>query len=191
MTSATDASRARVGMGYSVAVRASRVVAHAACLAAAVLGTTPAHAEPDPAVGFVAGTAVLLLGFTVGATVVAGANGSNGPTNAGWLIMESGFALAPWTAHAALGQWTRGLAFTAIPAATFGGTVGLVDYSPGTVLHGTLTEQRTLWGLFGVGLASGVIGVVDVTFAGPRPRSVAIAPMVGAGEVGMQVGGSL
>ena len=76
--------------------------------------------------------------------------------------MESGFVLAPWTAHAALGQWTRGLAFAALPAATVGGAAGLFDYAPGTVLHGSLVQQRILWGLFGAGLVSSVVGVLDV-----------------------------
>jgi hypothetical protein len=172
-------------------VRAFRVVTFAASLGALVLATTPVRAEPDPGVGLVAGTAVLLLGFTVGSTIVATADGSNTATNAGWLVMESGFALAPWTAHAAVGQWARGLAFAALPAATTGGTIGLFDYAPGTVLHGTLVQQRILWGLFGGGLVSSVVGMLDVTLASRRAGSVALAPMVGAGEVGLQVGGGL
>jgi hypothetical protein len=159
---------------------------------ALVLATpSAAHAEPDPAVGLVAGAAALLLGFTVGSMVVATANGSNTSTNTGWLIMESGFVLAPWTAHAALGQWTRGLAFAALPAAATGGTLGLFDYSPGTVLHGTLVQQRILWGLFGGGLVSSVFGMLDVTFGAPRTGTVAMAPMLGAGQVGLQLGGDL
>jgi hypothetical protein len=176
-------------------VGALRVVTLTASFAASfgvlVLAAAPARAEPDPAVGFVAGTAVLLLGFTVGGTVTATANGSNSSTNAGWLIMESGFVLAPSTAHAVLGQWGRGLAFSALPAAAVGGTVGLLDYSPGTVLSGTLVQQRFLWGLFGVGLVSSVIGMIDVTFAGPRVPAIAVAPIVGAGAMGLQVGGTL
>jgi len=172
-------------------VRAPRVVTLAASLGALVLATRSARAEPDPGVGLVAGTAVLLLGFTVGSTVVATADGSDTATNTGWLMMESSFVLAPWTAHAALGQWTRGLAFAALPAATTGGTIGLLDEAPGTVLHGTLLQQRVLWGLFGAGLASSVVGMLDVAFASPRAGSVAVAPMVGAGQVGLQVGGGL
>ncbi|HTB72049.1 MAG TPA: hypothetical protein VK762_02335 [Polyangiaceae bacterium] len=177
-------------------MRAPRVVTLAAALGALVLATpSAARAEPDPGIGLVAGTAVMLLGFTVGSTVVVTANGSNTSTNTGWLIMESGFVLAPWTAHAALGQWTRGLAFAALPAAATGGTIGLFDYAPGTVLHGTLVQQRFLWGLFGGGLVSAVLGILDVTFAAPAqehgPVPVAVAPMVGAGQVGLQVGGDL
>jgi hypothetical protein len=172
-------------------VRARGVVTFAASFAAFAVAASPARAEPDPAVGVVVGSAVLLVGMTVGSTVVATANGENGPTNAGWLVMESGFVLAPWTAHAAVGQWTRGLAFAALPGAAVGGTVGLFDYSPGTVLHGTLVQQRVLWGLFGAGLVSSVIGVLDVTRSSPRAGSIAMTPMVGPGQVGMEVGGCL
>ena len=139
----------------------------------------------------VVGTATLLVGFTVGATVTATANGSNIPTNTGWLIMESGFTLAPWTAHAMQGQWTRGLAFAALPAATVGGTVGLFEYEPGTVLHGTLVQQRILWGLFGAGLVSSVIGVLDVTLAHPHAGPIALAPIVAPGRIGLEMGGAL
>jgi hypothetical protein len=172
-------------------VRAVRVVTLAACLSTPVLATSPAAAEADPAMGVVVGSAVLLLGFTVGGAVVASANGTNGQTNAGWLVMESGFGLAPWAAHATLGQWTRGLAFAALPTVTVGGTVGLFDDSGGVVLHGTLVQQRILWGLFGAGFASSVVGVLDVTFASRRSGSIAMAPMVGPGQVGMEVGGCL
>ncbi len=168
----------------------ARVVALAACIAL-VLGAAPARAESDPGVAVVVGTATLLLGFTVGATVAATANDSNVATNAGWLIMESGFVLAPLTAHATQGQWTRGLAFATLPAATLGGTVGLFDYSPGTVLHGTLVQQRILWGLFGAGLVSSVIGVVDATFARPHLGPIAFAPIAAPGQLGLELGGTL
>jgi hypothetical protein len=166
------------------------VVALGACIAL-VLAAAPARAEPDPGVAVVVGAATMLAGFAVGATVTATASGSNAPTNSGWLIMESGFVLAPWTAHATQGQWTRGLAFSALPAATVGGTVGLFEYDPGTVLHGTLVRQRILWGLFGAGLVSSVIGVLDVTLARPGVGPIALAPMVAPGGAGLEMGGTL
>ena len=172
-------------------MRTLHVVALVSSLAGWTLAAAPARADPEPVVGLVAGAGVMLLGFAVGGTVVATAEGSNMTTNAGWLIMQSGFALAPWTAHAALGQWARGLAFTALPAATVGGAAGLFDYAPDAVLHGSLVQQRVLWGLFGVGLVSSVLGVLDVTFANPHVGSIAIAPIVAARELGVQVGGNL
>ena len=156
-----------------------------------MLAAASARAEPDPGVAVVVGTATMLLGFAVGATVAATANGSNVPTNTGWLIMESGFVLAPFAAHATQGEWIRGLAFSALPAAAMGGTLGLFDYSPGTVLHGTLVQQRILWGLFGTGLVSSVIGVVDVTLARPHAGTIALAPVVAPGQVGVELGGAL
>jgi hypothetical protein len=156
-----------------------------------MLASAPARAEPDPGLGLVVGTATLLVGLTVGATVTATANDSNVSTNSGWLIMESGFALAPWTAHATQDQWLRGLAFAALPTAAVGGTVGLFDYAPGVVLHGTIVQQRILWGLFCTGLVSSAIGVVDVTLARPRTGAIAIAPIAAPGQVGLELGGTL
>ncbi len=156
-----------------------------------MLAAAPARAEPDPGVAVVVGTATMLLGFAVGATVAATANDSNVPTNTGWLIMESGFVLAPFAAHATQGEWTRGLAFSALPAAAMGGTLGLFEHSPGIVLHGTLVQQRFLWGLFGTGLVSSVIGVVDVTLARSHAGPIALAPVVAPGQVGVELGGRL
>jgi len=149
------------------------------------------RADTDASRGLLTGTAVLLLGFTVGGTVAATANGANGPTSTGWLLMESGFVFAPVAAHGAMGEWPRGLAFAALPAATMGGTVALFEDVPGAVLHGTLVQQRILWGLFGAGLVASAIGVLDVAWAVPRARVLAIAPMLGGGRMGLEVGGPL
>jgi hypothetical protein len=156
-----------------------------------MLASAPARAEPDPGVGVVVGAATVLAGLTVGATVTATAHGSNVSTNSGWLIMESGFALAPWTAHATQGQWMRGLAFAALPTAAAGGTIGLFDYAPGVVLSGTIVQQRILWGLFCTGLASSVVGVIDVTLARPRVGRIALTPVAAPGQVGLELGGAL
>ena len=172
-------------------MRAPRVVVGSAILAAMTFSARPSAADPDPGVGMVAGAAVLLLGFTVGGAVIATAEGADGPTNTGWTLIESGFVLAPLTAHAVVGQWARGLAFAAPPAAFEGGNIGLMAGTPGVILHGTLAQQRIFWGLFGLGFASSVVGVIDVTFAAPRLGPVAIAPALGPGAVGIQVGGNL
>jgi hypothetical protein len=156
-----------------------------------MLASAQSHAEPDPGVGVVVGAATILAGLAVGATVTATANGSNVSTNSGWLIMESGFALAPLTAHATQSQWVRGLAFAALPTAALGGTVGLFDYSPGTVLHGTIVQQRILWGLFCTALVSSAVGVVDVPLAHPRVGPIALMPLASPGEVGLELGGTL
>jgi hypothetical protein len=105
--------------------------------------------------------------------------------------MESGFALAPLSAHAVTGEWGRGVAFAAVPAAAIGGTSALFAFDPGTVAHGSLPEQRWLWAMFGVALATSTAGVVDSLFAGARARSVVVAPAVATDRVGLVVGGAL
>jgi hypothetical protein len=172
-------------------VRAPRVLAAAVIPAVLGAASTARADPPDPTTGLVAGAAVLVASFTVGATFLATAEGDNGPSNAGWMIMQSGFALAPLAAHGVLGEWGRGLAFSALPTATTAGTLALFEAQPGTILHGSLPQQRFLWGLFGVGLASSVVGIVDATLAAPRIGPVAIAPAIGPGHLGIELGGSL
>jgi hypothetical protein len=172
-------------------VRAPRVLGLAVVGAALCTASTSRADPPDPTIALVVGAGVLVASFAVGATVLASAEGDNGPSNTGWMIMQSGFALAPLAAHGVVGTWGRGLAFSAVPVATAAGTLGLFEAEPGTILHGSLPQQRFLWGLYGVGLAASVVGVVDATLTIPRIGPVAIAPAIAPGHVGLEVGGSL
>ncbi len=149
----------------------------------------PRAREPDPGPALVAGAAVLLAGFAVGSTLASTAGGDNGATNAGWLLMQSSMALAPMTANLVEGTWVRGLAYSAIPAGTLGGTVALFSYDPGTVLHGSLEEQRVMWGLFGLGLVGSLVGIASVTW-GPS-NAVHVAPTVARDGAGLAIGGAL
>jgi hypothetical protein len=147
--------------------------------------------ERDAAPALFVGAAVLFAGFTAGGLVVASSNGDATKNNAGWLTMESGLALAPFAAHAVTGEWGRGLAFAAVPAAATAGTAALFEYDPGTVVHGSLPEQRWLWSMFGVALAASTAGIVDALFAGARARSVTVAPAVASGQAGLLLRGAL
>ncbi len=168
-----------------------RALCRSAVLAALLLSAPSSRAEkPDPGAGVVAGAVTFVTGFTVGGLVLAAADGSNAQSRAGWLVVESGFVAAPLAAHAVEGEWTRGLAFAAPPLVAVGGTAALFQYDPGTILHGSLPEQRWMWSMFCVGLLSGVAGVVDVAFARQR-GAVTVTPTVGSGRVGLQLGGTL
>jgi hypothetical protein len=147
--------------------------------------------EPNAGFGFFTGTSVLVAGFGIGGVLLATSGARYKQDNAGWLAIESGFALAPVAAHGVTGEWVRGLAFAATPAAmTVGsGTVFAVD--PHAVRHGQLTEQRILWSLFSVALFSGAVGVVDAAFADTRAKGITVSPSVGAGSFGLDVGGTL
>jgi hypothetical protein len=163
----------------------------AACGAALSPAVARAEEPPDRGAAIITGAATFVLAFAAGGIIVVTANGGNLQSNVGWITIESGFALAPLASHAVLGEWTRGLAFTATPAAMLGGSVALFDYDNGTILHGSLTEQRIMWGLFTAGLFSGVVGVVDSGLARATDGRVMVAPLMAAGGTGLAVGGTL
>jgi hypothetical protein len=147
--------------------------------------------EPEPALGFLAGSSLFLAGFAVGGVLIGTSNGNDFQNNAGWLTIDAGFSLAPLVSHALVGEWTRALVFTAPPVAVSAGSATLLAIHPATIEHGELSDQRVMWSLFGIGLLSSVVGVVDAGLAKGRAREVAIAPLIGPGHVGLRIGGIL
>jgi hypothetical protein len=159
-----------------------------AVTAGALLVSAPAYADTDPVVAGIVGAATAFTGFAIGGTLM-GVTGDNSAANmAGWLTMESGFALAPFTAHAVVGEWWRGVAFSALPTATTLGTVPVFLYNEGAVVHGSLPQQRWMYGLMVGGILSSGVGVVDAVLA-PR-RALYVVPSLGNGY-GVVVGGLL
>jgi hypothetical protein len=164
----------------------------------------PPSAKPEPvtdgALALFAGSATLVAGFGAGGILIGTSGDRNAPNNAGWLAIQGGFALAPLVAHAVVGEWGRGALFSAVPAAMFGGSAGMIAYAPDIVSGGTLEQQRILWGFFGVAFLSSVFGVVDATLAGGRAktgagathlRGLRLAPVATAGGAGLALGGLL
>jgi predicted permease len=147
--------------------------------------------EPDTSLAVLAGGATSLAGFIVGGAVLATGHRQTATNNAGWLSIEGGFVLAPLVAHGAVGEWGRGAAFSAVPAAALAGTAVLFDAVPGVVDEGTLPQQRLMWSLFVTGLLASAVGVVDPALAGRRMHRVAVVPSVSRNEVGIQIGGVL
>lgn len=169
-------------------------------MAAALLFTaSPARAEgPDPALAVLVGGATIFAGFVVGGTFIAASSdqgtptdASNNKTQAGWWLIESGFILAPITSHAVVGEWGRGALWASLPAATTLGTIPVFVEKPGAVQHGSLEEQRVMWGCFVGGLGLATASVIDAAFAPGRAHPVQVAPMVGSGSAGLVVGGAL
>jgi hypothetical protein len=171
-------------------------------LALALLAiATPSRADPpDGALALFAGSATAVAGFAAGGILLGTSGDSNQPNNAGWLAIQGGFTLAPFVAHAVVGEWGRGALFSAVPAAMFGGSVGMIAYAPDVVSGGTLEQQRVLWAFFGVAFVSSVVGVVDAVLAGGRakpaagatdPRALRLAPVATAGGAGLALGGLL
>jgi hypothetical protein len=167
-----------------------RSLAFPAALTAASLFASPARADgPDPVVAFALGAATVLAGFAVGGTFIASNQGDAAKAAAGWFMIEGGFSAAPFVSHAAVGEWARGAVWAALPTATTLATIPVFSIDGAAVEHGTLPEQRVMWGLFCGGLAASMAGVVDTVFS--PGRAVHVAPVVGAGGVGVTVGGAL
>jgi hypothetical protein len=167
-----------------------RILVLAAALAAVSLVTAGARADgPEPAVAVAVGAATVFAGFVVGGTLIAASPGSAARTEAGWFAMESGFTLAPLLSHALVGEWGRGALFAAVPTATTLATEPVFSTNEAAVEHGTLPQQRVMWGLFCGGLAASMAGIIDTAFA--PGRSVHVAPLLGAGSAGLLVGSTL
>jgi hypothetical protein len=168
-----------------------------------MLRAPPAQAETRAqtraaSAAFVVGASLFLAGFTVGSVLLATSHSDDGQNNAGWLSIDAGFALAPLASHAVSQEWTRALLFAAVPSACLAGTATLVAIHPATIDHGELEDQRVIWSLFGVGLFSSLVGVVDSAFADQRATSatlrrspIAVAPLLGPGRLGLALGAAL
>jgi len=165
----------------------------AASVALAVLfPVRPARAaEPDPGAALFSGAALNLAGFVVGGALLATSHGGAAQNNAGWLSMEGAFTLSPVVAHGVVGEWWRGAAFAAVPGAALAVTAGMFASDGTAVERGELPEQRWMWGLYGVGLFASAAGIVDAMFAPARALPVRVAPVLGAGQVGLRIGGTL
>jgi hypothetical protein len=187
----------RMSTGTATLARMQRA-ASCAIAAAAMLAAPAVRAaepdKPDAVWAGVVGAATAFAGFAIGGTIM-GVTGDNSPVAmAGWLTMESGFALAPFTAHAVVGEWWRGVAFAALPTATTLSTIPVFAYNEGAVVHGSLPQQRWMYVLLCTGILSSGVGVVDAVLAPIRRRgrpALQVAPAVGAGNYGFVVGGAL
>lgn len=135
--------------------------------------------------------AINVTGFIVGGTLVARGRGVVMTDNAGWLTIQSSFVLSPIVAHGVSGEWGRGALFAVLPAAALGVTAALFEADPKTVESGTLEQQRWMWAMFGTGLLTSAVGVVDALFAPARARTVVIRPAIARGQVGLEIGGTL
>jgi hypothetical protein len=162
-------------------------------LTLALVLTAPASRadEPEPGRALLTGALVFVAGFTAGGLLLATSKNDDVQDNVGWLTIEAAFAAAPIAAHATAGEWARALVFAAPPAAALAGTATLFAIDPAAIEHGALDEQRVLWAIFGIGLFSSAIGVVDSTFAGKRARAIAVAPVFGSGHLGRRIGVTL
>jgi len=164
-----------------------------ALVAAALTKSSTARAadDDDPSLGVAAAAAIDVAGFVVGSAVMANGHGRTTTDNEGWLTLQGSFVLSPFVGHAAVGEWGRGAAFAIAPACAFGGTAAVFAMDPGTVENGTLPQQRWMWSFFTAGLLTSALGTLDIFWAPARAHALSVTPVMGGGELGLRVGGTL
>jgi hypothetical protein len=179
--------------------RSSRLCALAA-IVAQLLASSPSRAEkPEPAVAFVTGACVFLAGFAAGGLLLGTSQGDDARTSAGWVAIEAGFVLAPLVSHGVEGEWTRGMAFAAPPAAMLAGTAVIIGVDPSGIDHGQIGARLPAWSFLTVGLITGIVGVIDSTLADTRARAVSralaralsVTPTAGPGQLGLRLEATL
>jgi hypothetical protein len=175
--------------------RSSRLCALAA-IVAQVLASSPSRAEkPEPAIAFLTGASVLLAGFAAGGLLLGTSPSDDARTSAGWVAIEAGFVLAPLVSHGVEGEWARGAAFAAPPAAMLAGTAVIIGVDPSGIDHGRIGARLPAWSFLTVGLVTGIAGVIDSAFADTRARSVSraflVTPTAAPGQLGLRLEAAL
>ncbi len=165
------------------------LVVAAALVVAPARSARAAEPGPDAAVAVAIGAATIFAGLAIGGTLVAASGENPSKNEAGWLVLEGGFALAPFAAHGVVGEWGRGAAFASLPAAAMLGSLPVFVADQDTIGSGKITEQAVLWGCLVAGLATSVVGVIDAAFA--PGRALRVAPTLGPGQAGLVIGGVL
>ncbi len=158
-----------------------------------------ALADPPPARetstktawAFAIGAAIDAVSFAVGVALIGSDQAGFDQARAGWLTCSAGFTVAPFVAHAIMGQWLRGAAFSAVPLAGTIGNAIVLSSSTQTIDQTPLKQDQRLIVVFtSVGLLGSVIGLVDVALFKPtKTRGVRITPTISQTGAGFVVGG--
>ncbi len=146
-------------------------------------------AAPDGALALVTGAVTVFAGAAVGGTLIATGTGNARPTEAGWLTIQAGFAAAPFTSHAVVGEWGRGAVFSVLPTIAALCSAPVFASDGFAVDHESIETERLMWWTVAAGVVTGTVGVVDAAFA--PGRAVHVAPVVGPGTAGLALGGTL
>jgi hypothetical protein len=165
-----------------------------------VLGPARAQAEtaepsePPVLASMVAGAGIALGSLAVGGAELA-EHESQASRKPGAYTILYGLSLSPIVSHAIVGEWARAALFGAVPLATALSATALIEASPSLLVEGGLGSRRVLTLCYTLVLLSSAVGLYDSMQAGERARSrvqrVAVAPLLGRGEVGVAVGGQL
>ncbi len=120
----------------------------------------------DPGeLGAVTSIGTLLVTSLVGGLMMGRATNTF-TRNAGTDVAGFGFAAAPLAGHLVNGEYARAAAFGATPLVMAVGDVALMQHEPNVIDEEGTSATRVPFAIFfTVGLASGVVGIVDTMFA--------------------------
>lgn len=156
-----------------------------ALVLATELPAPAAEAPPhDPApVGLIAGSATAIVPLIVGGAMMS-EDQSPKLEAAGFIVMASGFALAPWVAHGIQGSWRRAAIYGGISLALSAGAVAEMEASDAFERHVGNRQRIPTKILLPLAMGSSMLGVVMSLFdhdrAEPPPRlSLWLAPAQG------------
>jgi hypothetical protein len=138
----------------------------------------------------VVGAAIDAVTFAVGVALVGTDTAGFDQARAGWITCSAGFTIAPFVAHAMVGEWLRGAAFSAVPlATTIGNAVVLGSATSQTIDVTPLNQDQRFIVLFtSIGMLGSVIGLLDVALF--KPAKVHVAPNISQHGGGFVIGGS-
>jgi hypothetical protein len=162
-----------------------------ALVLATELPAPAAEAPPhDPApIGLIAGTATAIVPLIVGGALMA-EDQSPRLESAGFIVMASGFALAPWVAHGVQGSWRRAAIYGGISLALSAGAVAEMEASDAFERRVGNKQRIPTKILLPLAMGSAMLGVVMSLFdrdrAEPPPRlSLWLAPAAGGLATGL------
>jgi hypothetical protein len=144
--------------------------------------------DPVP-VGLIAGSATAIVPLIVGGAMMA-EDQSPRLEAAGFIVMASGFALAPWVAHGVEGSWRRAAIYGGISLALSAGAVAEMEASDAFERRVGNRQRIPTKILLPLAMGSAMLGVVMSLFdrdrAEPPPRlSLWLAPGVGGFATGL------
>ena len=166
-----------------------------ASILALVLATelpAPATEAPpvDPApVGLIAGTATAIVPLMVGGALMA-EDQSPRLEAAGFIVMASGFALAPWVAHGLEGSWRRAAFYGGISLALSAAAVAEMEASNAFERRVGNKQRIPTKVLLPLAMGSAMLGVVMSLFdrdhaESPPPLSLWLVPAAGGFATGL------
>ena len=145
----------------------------------------PPH-DPTP-VGLIAGTATAILPLIVGGALMA-EDQSPRLEAAGFIVMASGFALAPIVAHGLEGSWRRAAIYGGVSLALSAGAVAEMEASDAFERRVGNKQRIPMKILLPLAMGSSVLGVVMSLFdrAETPPRfSLWLTPAAGGFATGL------